>query len=146
MAKKSKNLFDQYKYVIIGIVVVLAIISLYSLTSDKEVVVVPSDLDITSKIPGVTAEDITCVYLGNTAKYGHFAQYAGQVLNEGDETVNDVKVVVDFFDASNKKVGTHETLIVGGDIGPDSIKRFFSYTEEGNLSAEFETCKASIEQ
>ena len=142
MAKKS--LFTKYRAVLVAVVVALAVISMYSM-SDESPVVGDETEQIVSKLENVVAEDIDCIYLGDKPNFGHFGQYDGMVSNEGNDTLTDVKVVVEFFDENGRSVGTHETLIVGESIGPAGNKRFFSFTDEGTLSGEFASCKARVE-
>jgi len=139
MAKKKLN-----KTMIVAIVIVVAVIALFFLfkTSDD---VSDQESDIVSTRAGLVADEITCLYLGDTPKYGHFAQYSGRVLNEGDSDVTDARIIVEFLDASGDVVGTHETSIVGETIQPGMERPFFSYTEEDTLSSEFESCRAKIE-
>lgn len=145
MTKKKSNLFDKYKIVLVALVAVVVLISIYSLSDGTDEVNSNTDEVIVSKLPGVVAEDIDCIYLGDKPNFGHFGQYSGRVSNEGDETAVDVKVIIEFYDANGRSVGTHDTSIVGQNLTVGGTKAFFSYTNKGTLSGEFTSCKARIE-
>lgn len=87
-------------------------------------------------------DEITCLYLGDTPKYGHLGKYFGNVDNVGDAIAENVKIIVEFYDNGNL-VGTHETTVVGDNIDPGDKGAFFSYTE--GLEGSFSTCKAKVE-
>lgn len=146
MSKKKDFLKkNQTAITIVAVVIVLSIIIL-SFSSNSEVNVSETDdSKISSSIADLVPSEITCVYLGDSVKYGPFGQYGGRVLNQGDTVISDVTIKVEFFDANGRSVGTHETSIVGDKIEPGMERPFFSYTGEGDLSGEFETCKATIQ-
>lgn len=131
----------QKKTIVIAAVVVLVVIALLFLL--KSGTYSEAEAETESARADLVLKDITCLYLGNTPKYGPLGKYFGNVENVGEAVAEGVKVVVEFYDETDKLVGTHETGIVGGKIESGEKGAFFSYTE--GLTGSFSTCKAKVE-
>lgn len=130
------------KTIVTAVIVVLIVIALLFLFKSGTYFS-EADTETESARAELVLDEITCLYLGDTPKYGHLGKYFGNVDNIGDVIAENVKVSVDFYDEAGNLVGSHETTIVGDNIDPGDKGAFFSYTE--GLTGSFSTCKAKVE-
>ena len=130
------------KTIATAVIVVLVVIALLFLFKSGTYFS-EAETETESARPEVVLDEVTCLYLGNTPKYGHLGKYFGNVDNVGEVTAENVKITVEFYDEAGTLVGTHETNVVGDNIVPGDKGAFFSYTE--SLEGSFSTCKAKVE-